>query len=354
MVRTMKLHMRYIAFTLSFCFLFLSFNVGSVDTATTKARTSQEAILYIESFAHDMNNQEEYDVIQTCKINSFTKNKSYILFTLFPKGYAIYDEISGIIEEMQLDSDSPYNDKYGEAYYGGPLNYLLKRNDEFYNILNDEHITEEDILYLYDLEVYTVNNRSGSKGLPTTTNNWYINNTSYFTSLLGDDFGYNNTGICTQIACQIILGYYDNYVNTKYVPANYRSGYGTTSSFLTLLESFIGTTSSGLSNAASGINTYFNSIFFPSTSASYDIGNHNTVFTRVSNNVSNNRPTVIAMFNSYNSNCSMNHSVVAYGYREELTGMVMTSATYYVHNGWHNNYLGAYAWDWFADDLVIN
>lgn len=108
-----------------------------------------------------------------------------------------------------------------------------------------------------------------------------------------------------------------------------------------------------MSNAASGLNSYFSAIFFTTPTAYYDIGNHITVYTRVNNGVYNNRPTVIAMFTSYNSNCTMNHSVVAYGYREELYGGMMTSATYFVHNGWHGTKLGAYAWDWFADDLYI-
>ena len=81
-----------------------------------------------------------------------------------------------------------------------------------------------------------------------------------------------------------------------------------------------------------------------------------TVFTRVSNRVYNNKPTVLAMFNSYNPDCPMNHSVVAYGYRSDYYGQTMTSASYFVHTGWHSPSpeLGCYDWDWFADDLYLS
>lgn len=328
----------------------------SAENQKSVLRTEAEAKEYIEKYAHDIDEEGlYYSILEKQKIESFSGEKSYTLYSLSPAGYAIYDERSGVVEEMILDSDNPYkNAKEGVLYYGGPMNYIVKSGKTFILLKDNTELSEDDISELTKLEVYTVANRQKTvKGIPQTTEYYYMSSSTYFTSLLGDKFGYNTTGTCTQLACAIMLGHYNYYVNTLFVPTAYEDGCGTTDAFHTYLQTFIGTSPSGLANAASGLNSYFSAIYFTSPTAYYDVGNHHTVYSRVINRVSNNRATVIAMFTSYNPSCTMNHSVVAYGYREELYGGAMTSASYFVHTGWHSTKIGTYAWDWFADDLYI-
>lgn len=319
-------------------------------------RTQEEARVYIEKYANEIDEEgRQYRADNSRRIESFTAEKRYLLFSLSPSGYAIYDEISGVVEEMMIGGEDPYKDaKEGILYYGGPMNYILQKNDSYFLISGNIKLSVDDIEALTNLEKYTATNRNKTaKGIPQTTDYYYMSSSSYFTSLLGDRFGNNVSGTCTHIACAIMLGYYNYYVNTQFVPTGYEDGCGTTENFHAYLQTFLGSAPSGLANAANGLSSYFSAIFFTTPTVYYDIGNHNTVYNRVVNRVYNNRPTIIAMFSSYNQNCPINHSVVAYGYRETLSGSNMTSAAYFVHNGWHGTHTGTYAWDWFADDLYI-
>ncbi len=341
--------------TLLLLFTSVQFGVSAADPSPY-LRTEKEAIAYIENYANDIGSgDEKHSIVASTPIQSFTDGKSYVLYSFATGGYAIYDKISGVAEEMMPDAKNPYsNIEKGKLLYGGPMNYIVEVDGELISILDNQKLNDEDIKFLTDIEKATVKNRTEMRAIPTTVNTRCMNSSTYFTSLLGDNFGYNTSGTCTHIACAIMLGFYDNYVNTQFVPTAYEDGYGTTESFHIYLQSFIGYGPQGLGDAANGLNSYFSSIFFTSPHASCDVCNHNAVFTRVCNNVYHNRPTVIAMFNSYNSNCTMNHSVVAYGYREELHGPELTSAAYYVHTGWHGTKTGTYAWDWFADSLFIS
>lgn len=327
-------------------------------------RGEKEAKSYILGYASEISKRRlAYSVTETQCLESFTELKRYVIYSLSPSGYAIYDEISGVVEEMMLDVDNPYKNAKGtnvgksvnELYYGGPGNYIVKLDDRYLFIESGTELSKKSISDIITLEKYSATNRQKStKGIPTTTDFCYMESTNYFTSMLGGDFGNNTSGTCTHVACTILLGYYNKFVDTRYVPEYYEINNGTNEEFHVYLQTFMGAEPSGLANAARGLNSYFSVISFSEPEVCYDIGNHEVVYMNVVNNVYLNRPTVIAMFESYNQNCEMNHSVVAYGYRVELLGPNVTSAAYFVHNGWHGNELGTYAWDWFADDLYIN
>lgn len=346
--------------SLLFALVFLLSSLGGVTAAEELhafPRTKAEEKEYITKIAEEIDVEgREFTVAYEYALNCFTSQKSYVLYELSPSGYAIYDQISGIVEELILDSDNPYKEvKNGTMFYGGPMNYIAKLDNKYLLINENTELSERDVVELTSLEAFTVENRQKTaKGNPSSTEYYYMSSSTYFTSLLGDKFGTNTTGTCTQLACAIMLGFYDVYVNSQFVPDGYRDGYGTTQAFHLYLQTFMGTSGCFLSNAASGLNSYFSAIFFTLPTAYYNSNNHNTVFTKVSNRVYNNRPTVISMFSYYNPSCPIDHSVVAYGYRTEITGGVMTSAAYFVHNGWHNTKLGTYAWDWFRDDLYIS
>lgn len=346
--------LKTISLIFAIVFIFSSSSFG-VFATNQPASFQTEVNLYIENHANSIsNNGEKYHIINSHVLKSFTSGKNYVLYNLSPVGYAIYDEISGVIEEMMLGVNSPYSpSQKGTWYYGGPTNYIIEKDNKFISLTDNQELSNSYINDLVAIEQSTVSSRKTARAIPTDTRYHYMESSSYFTSMLGEDFGNNVNGTCTQVACAIMLGYYDHYVNTQFVPSAYEHGVGTTDAFHLYLQNFMGSAPSGLINAANGLNAYFNAIYFTAPTAQYVIGNHNAVFSRVATNVRNNRPTVISMFTSYNSNCPMNHSVVAYGYREEVTLQMMTSASYYVHTGWHNPKTGTYAWDWFADALYI-
>lgn len=346
--------LRMISLMLAMVFIFTSSPFG-VFATNQPASFQTEVGLYIENYANSVsNNGEKYQIISSQVLKSFTLEKSYVLYNLYPLGYAIYDEISGVVEELMLGVNSPYSSaQKGTWYYGGPTNYIVEKDNKFISLTDNRELSNSYINDLVAIEQNTVSSRKTARAIPTDTRYHYVKSSQYFTSMLGEDFGNNVNGTCTQVACAIMLGYYNYYVNTQFVPTAYEQGVGTTDAFHLYLQNFMGSTSSGLENAANGLNAYFDAIYFTAPTAQCVIGDHNAVFSKVSTNISNNRPTVISMFSSYNSNCTMNHSVVVYGYREEVTLQMMTSASYYVHTGWHNPKIGTYAWDWFADALYI-
>ncbi len=352
---------QFLAFVMATVALLSAFVIApSAKNGKTPLRTEEQAREYIEYYAKDIDEKDrKYSVEETVRLESFTGEKSYLLYTLSPAGYAVYDEISGVVEEMMLGTESPYKDAgVGTPYYGGPMNHILKTEDAYVLISEDHKLTEEDIEEVTKLEQHTVANRQNTvKGIPESTEYYYMDSGSYFSSCMGNFFGDNQNGTCTQVACTVMLGFYDWYVNDLFVPNAYEAQngnyHGTNEYLHSYLQTFMGSGACGLADATTGLNSYFSAIFFPTPTAYCDIGNHNTVYTRTMNRIYNNRPTVIAMFEAYHPDCYMNHSVVAYGIREELYGMMMTSAAYFVHNGWQSDPLGVYAWDWFADDLYI-
>ena len=341
------------------CLTLLCILTGYTAGAETQNETEKEIVLYVEQYAEKADPEHrEYAVADRTAVGSLTGEKAYVVYSFLPEGYIIYDKTSGTVEELMIHRESPYADyPENDLYYAGPMNYLVRSEDgHWISLLDGKAMTEDEIKKLEYLEQGTIENRKDNpKGIPTSTEEYYISSNSYFRTSLGDSFGYNVNGTCTQLACAILLGYYRYCVNIQFVPAVYVCGVGTTDAFHQYLQTFMGTGPSGLLNAAAGMNSYFSDIYFTIPVAGTDIGNYHTVFTRVSNNVSSNRPTVIAMFSSETNDCPYNHSVVAYGYIEELKGIRMTSAAYYVHTGWHGtDSLGVFAWDWFADDLYIS
>lgn len=341
---------------LALCFLLIC----SLPTASAFAdglnllRTDKEAVIYIEDYANSISNSDvKYHIESKQLINAFTKEKSYALYTFLPSGYAIYDEKSGVIEEMSLEAEDPF-EKFlnAERYYGGPMNYIAKIGNHFY--LGDQRIklSLADVRILTEKEQKTVESRTKIRAGSPVTYDFFLSSSSYFTTLLGNKFPDNTTGVCTQVACAIMLGYYNYTFHTVFVPSAYEDGVGTTHSFLSFLQIFMGTASSGLQNAANGLDSYFSYIGLLGPSANCDISNYSAVFNRVAQRVGQNKPTIIAMFSSMGA--PYNHSVVAYGYRMELVNNRMSSASLFVHNGWKNNKLGVYSWDWFADSLYIS
>lgn len=105
--------------------------------------------------------------------------------------------------------------------------------------------------------------------------------------------------------------------------------------------------------ASEGLNDYFSDRSV-ATTATAITGSHTSVYARVRTQIANNRPLIAAMFESYNSACTKDHSVVVYSYTVVKLGSVIDSIYYTVHNGWYNNHTATYSYDWFADALFLS
>ena len=308
-----------------------------------------------------------YTVSDSYKLKSFTDEKSYVMYLLSPKGYAVYDEISGVAEEIMPGADDPFeNITEGEFYYGGPMNFIVKSNGIY--TLDNKELSDLDILNITAIERSTAESRSESKGIPDQTIDTYIPTYQYFTTMLNHRYGNNAGGESIQVACEIMLGYYDYYVNDQYVPTGYHYYVhgirypGTKNediddgvpTFLSHLKTFLGSDNIYLAAAQTGLQSYFASKFFTTPSVGLLVG-ASTVKTRVVTNVSNDVPTVISMSSSVNPSCPYNTTVVAYGTREVFVSGVNDGSYYFVHKGTKStgSDLGSFSCDWFFGGLYI-
>lgn len=319
-----------------------------------------------------------YSAEECFALYSASGNADYMLISLNPYGYVVYNLNTGGFEEIApFATELPIDVSIrADFYYLGPDKYCYKRNgvltdaDSGLVMTNAELNNYQQILSIkqsYEqMQCGTQNSLNqnarivpGVPTLPVTFETYYINNDQYFTTLLENNFGYNTQGTCTMVATAILLGYFDVYVNDTFVADEYRIEYGTTESFHQLMCDYINPNggAGSISKAEVGVEEYLEDIGVRHFTASKIIGNHETVYEKVAEQISMNRPLVTAMFSSYNEDCPMNHSNVTYGYtieRHNQSGEVL-SIYYHVHNGWKYNSenLKSYNYAWFADALYI-
>ena len=82
-----------------------------------------------------------------------------------------------------------------------------------------------------------ITNQSERAATATSTTQTYYVNYSYFSQLT--EYGNNTNNTCTVIAVQMLLGYYDHFINDTFVDTVYEEGVGTSESFHQLLNSYV-------------------------------------------------------------------------------------------------------------------
>ena len=199
-----------------------------VPVNTVESKSLEELDL-VENYFVEMN-VADYEVREELLIKDFSKNK-YYLFEFFPSGYAIFDVNSKEFIEGSFETNSPYY-PYNESkkfYYGGPLNYFIKRGNLFYDIYQDDYFmySFEHAKYAAEfnnsIEMVTSkkavdNNVIGINGV--RDGEWYyINDYNYFRGL--NAHPYNEVGTCSFVALSIILGYLDAFKHDGIVADNY-------------------------------------------------------------------------------------------------------------------------------------
>lgn len=340
---------------------------------------SKEDISNQLKYLNDISNMDvSYSIKSTELLYGADDTIKYALYELNPFGYAIINLNTGVFEEINwCATQTPYHNILNceKSFYFGPNNFyaivegkyvnvqngLVLSNDQLQKFTTMEHDKEHrDMNISSSIEMLNscrLKNNIEKYNANGTTN--YIPNSFYFTSLLGDDYALNEQGTCTIVAVQILLGYYDVYVNDGFVSDNFRSGFGTTDYFHSYLRFFLNPTgwSTGIVDASNGLQKYFenqNIYAFPQ----YVIGNHNYVLYLVADNISRGLPVIASIFNSYNADAPFDHTVVVYGYSSmtDIYGNVI-GINYHCHNGWKgagNANYSTYNHTWFADALAIS
>lgn len=255
--------------------LFLS--VSLPIFAASSARYTQYEVDVINTInacdvinTYSNSNSITYSITNSFPLQSISGGTSYTLYELSPYGYAILlNETQSLMEACYVrDSVLPVDiDKEHTIYYGGPGVYCVKQGNAFYNLANNRFIASSDLSDVVQKENYVQNTQKEYLLLTakssTTRGNQRSNFTysaeySYFSNL--NDFGVNENGTCTIIATQMLLNYYDNYVDDDFIAAQYEEGNGSSEAFHQLLCDYAyGSNAQGpiyIYEAAPGITSY--------------------------------------------------------------------------------------------------
>lgn len=354
------------------CFIAIMVALAFVVGVPSDVKATNNDYVYISSLINEiLDNGTDYVIKNLISLKDSSGEDKYICYELSPYGYAIYNCDTCLFEEIShYAADVPYEStKEGVCYYFGPQNYYYLVDGRYVHTETGYSLNESEFSFLQTAESQkesretamsmrsSTRSNVGVYGTSTTTNRYYIHNSSYFTSLLGNSFGYNSSGTCTAVATAILLGYYDNYYSDSFVPTSFESGYGTTESFHQLLRYYMNPSggAAGIESAAAAVNQYFHD-YGVNAVAGRVIGNHLSVFNILKNKIAAGYPMVTAMFKSYN-NGPRNHTVVTYGYTATtvITTGEYVSVYYHTHNGWQdgsNNFI-TYNYIWFADGMYI-
>ncbi len=257
----------------------------------------------------------------------FGGNK-YVLIDLSPYGYAILlnDTCSLMEASYSEDAVPPIDADNTEVYYyGGPLIYCKLTESGYINIfdnslLQDTWITqisikENQVLetekLVESLKKSTIQTAGVSRKdrLPSVV---YSVEYDYFSTM--KKYGINTEGTCTAIAIQMLLGYYDSFVNNDVIasqheaPAYYE--HGSTNAFYELLLDYIYYDHNmqpggiALSTAAARTNGYLENCFLCMEF------NHSTVKRSMITTIGSGHPIAVSMHPE--GNLQNNHAAVAY------------------------------------------
>ena len=155
-------------------------------------------------------------------------NNSYLLYNFQPQGYAIFKANNLTFIEGSFASNSLYHAFSEPKYYIGPFNYYIKKDNNYYNLIDQKYYQESDLQLSSKNFNELINQKSNSFNnlsldLPENNlkvGNWtYIENYEYFQKLY--DFPDNVDGSCGFVALAMILGYLDTFYDDRIVSDEY-------------------------------------------------------------------------------------------------------------------------------------
>lgn len=163
--------------------------------------------------AHAEGAQEEQKVVETGYLYNIYDEPEYTFTTFENSGYKICHETTGETIEYTTAGTFPYGADE-KKYYGGPLNYLRKDGDSFYDILNsDKYGTSPDKKFDDGAAIHETD--SGISGLRTLNND-------YFSTI--PTYGANIHNTCGSVATQILLSYNNYYFDRRIIAPEYLNG----------------------------------------------------------------------------------------------------------------------------------
>lgn len=335
---------KLVAFQLVIAFILACFSLpaSSLSMETSNVVDNSSVLSIINAYRTD--DSINYSIKETKKLLGFN-NSTYTYYQLDPCGFAIILDSTNSLMEACYEADvysfvSQYDDY--SLYYGGPEIICSINEEQFINVINGSVYNSDVILDIQDRQAYV---ESNSRYISTVENLQTVSSTStrnitdpeafgaqivesvecdYFMNL--DDFGRNVAGTCTVIAAEILLGYYDYFVDDAYVETQHRQNEGTNEAFHQYLCNYVyGINPYGgifLSNASVGLNHY---LYDQGTSTKFECyrSSPSMVTQRVISKLANNIPVAASMGKQYGG--ESNHSVVIYKVSYNSTSVASTA-----------------------------
>ena len=279
------------------------------------------------------------------------------------KGYIIANSSNGALSEFDVSQNTlPYGKNDGLFnLYAGPFNYYVfsDKNEMISFIAEiDDSLLTKNQEFLENTGCYTSEeiksfSKSSWVGIPSWkmssySSGMWINNTSNYPTSLG----YPSAGICGTIASAGLLAYYQDYVNSNYVPSSMRSQYSNSpGSLITTLYTYIdqpnpyGTVGSHLQI---GGNNFLQTYSYASSGHQFAASIVN-VWSGATSKISAGYPLVMGLLADLGSTYG-NHWVLAYRYYDD-TGMV-NDLLMVVDN--HGSYVATVNRAWLSERVYIN
>lgn len=362
----MKLNRIKLLFTfivMLFAFLIQSkFFVKANDSEVSEEELASLSLLVEEKLGLQ---NFEYELI-----NSFNQQNRFFLIEE-SNCYLIYDRNLCEYLEFSDDSNSLFYNIDDEKIYIGPGYYFSKNGNNITNLLNDQVLTNEQIIYYSELEndFITLFNLNKNMSLENETNTYntrsislpsskYINGRYYFDNMCynyGDNNQYSYSGCCAFVALGMVLSYYDTFENDSIIDEEYDvsesqsfASYndislddytvspGTNSDFHSYIidlgvsnNHVVGNSySMFIKNIDELVQDYFNETGLNVITDETALIENKTEFIKTA--IYYDKPVIVGIIGVDHavSDENISHAVVAYGYDEN--GI-------YVHMGWKNN-----------------
>lgn len=329
---------------------------GNAETEKSANNAAVEAIINRYSFTDNI----LFTIEESFSMRSFTDNAvQYTLYTLNPYGYAVFYNETGAFMEgcYRKNSFAEGLETAGTYYYGGPGQYYLYKDGSFSSLISNGRLTQEALQILAGSEsrvhaIEEAKEKTDSRSARGAIENdvSVLVQQSYFAGLT--EHGQNVNGTCTVVATAILLGYYANFVNSRFVPTQYRDGNGTTESFHQLLNSYVYKNNQQggiyIHDAVSGINSYLSSQGLGYRMQYYNNSIQANVINKMVSTLTAGRPLIASVGMSYGA--TYNHTMVIYGVEYNSTTSIMASAIFRVHMGWSAPYTAmSISGSWFYE-----
>lgn len=253
-------------------------------------------------------------------------------FSLNNGGYVIVNSDGSDFIEYSLEPTNTQLDNQKKYYYSSPCSLYEKVDDSVIrNSASNDEVALDEVMF--EIEPEDTYNKEAAKALSTTlvsTNSSTVTEENSISNTT-KKYDYNPDGRCGSVAGAIVLRYYNDYVDTKYVASSYETSNGRKLINL-LTNNYLGT-GTNYTSLKKGLNEYLSDSGISSRFNSLTGINSNGVFSKIKTLIKSNMPLIVGLTQhpTYGE-----HWVVGTGYSIVDISYSGNQYVVIVNDGWGN------------------